>query len=95
LDGDALACYCQAWSEFEIATKLLRKEGRTVVMSKTGYVSAHPAIAMQRSAWSAVKSFAALLGLDPSSRQSLPERYPDGEVEAPPDHLRYFDGDAL
>src|SRR4051812_963222 len=50
IDGDALAAYCQAWAEFQWATKTLRKEGR-VIKTGSGYAQPHPAIAMQRSAW--------------------------------------------
>lgn len=71
VDGDALAAYCQAWAEFEWATRTLAREGRTVTIPKTGYVMPHPAVAQQRSAWKAVREFSALFGLDPSSRSRL------------------------
>ena len=70
VDGDALACYFQAWAEFEHATRMLHLEGR-VIRTGSGYPVPHPAIALQRSAWKAVKDFAALFGLDPSSRSRL------------------------
>jgi P27 family predicted phage terminase small subunit len=75
IDGDALAAYCQAWAELEIATRTLQAEGRTFG-TESGYLAPHPAVAQQRSAWNAVKSFAALFGLDPSSRS---------RISAPPD----------
>ena len=70
IDRAALAVYCQAWAELRIATKTLQKEGRTFT-TETGYMAPHPAVSQQRSAWQAVKSFASLFGLDPSSRQGL------------------------
>lgn len=78
VDGDALAAYCQAWAEFQWATQTLRKEGR-VFATATGYLAPHPAVAQQRSAWAAIKAFAALFGLDPSSRSRL--QVPGGNTE--------------
>jgi P27 family predicted phage terminase small subunit len=84
VDGDALAAYCQAWAEFRQATEVLQQEGRVVRVGGLlaedddgqeawiGYqLQPHPAVAQQRSAWQAIKSFAALFGLDPSSRSKL------------------------
>ena len=71
IDGDALAAYCQAWAEFRIATEVLQKEGRVFFWKKSGYRAPHPAVAQQRSAWQAIKAFAALFGLEPSSRSRL------------------------
>lgn len=70
VDGDVLAAYCEAWAEFRAASKTIAEEGRTFTTEK-GYVGQHPAVAQQRSAWAAVKSFASLFGLDPSSRSRL------------------------
>lgn len=65
-DLAALVSYCIAVAELQLATEAL-EEGRTFTTEK-GYVGQHPAVAQQRSAWAAVKQFAALFGLDPSSR---------------------------
>ena len=70
VDGDALACYCQAFAEFEIATKTIQKDGRTIATGLGGLKS-HPCIDQQRTAWQAIRQFAALYGLDPSSRTRL------------------------
>lgn len=70
VDGDVLAAYCQAWAEFQWATETLRQEGR-VSKRGTGALAPHPAVALQRSAWKAIRDFAALFGLDPSSRSRL------------------------
>jgi len=70
VDGDVLAAYCQAWAEFKWATEVMQKEGRTGTRG-TGGSAPHPAVAMQRSAWKAIKEFASLFGLDPSSRTKL------------------------
>lgn len=70
IDGDTLAAYCQAWAEFKLATETLAKEGRTF-RTVSGYLAPHPAVAQQRSAWQAVRAFAALFGLDPADRSRI------------------------
>lgn len=77
VDGDMLACFCVAWSEHLAATELLAKEGHIVKNEVTGAIKPHPAIAMQRSAWQALRSFGALFGLDPSSRARLDVPLPE------------------
>lgn len=69
-DTGAFASYCQAWAEFEIATRQLQAEGRTL-KTDSGYMQPHPAVAMQRSAWAAIKAFSALFGLNASDRSRL------------------------
>jgi P27 family predicted phage terminase small subunit len=82
-DGEEFAGLCLAWSELVVATRTLEKEGRTIRTGGTvigdgpdakvlgDVLRPHPAVAMQRSAWAAVRSFASLFGLDPSSRSKL------------------------
>jgi P27 family predicted phage terminase small subunit len=70
VDSGALAAYCQAWDEFRQATITLNKEGR-IVSGALGGLKSHPAVAQQRSAWKGIQAFAALFGLDPSSRTRL------------------------
>ena len=70
IDADALAAYCQAWAEFKLATDILRQEGRTFT-TETGYIVAHPGVAMQRTALATLKALGNLFGLDPSSRSKL------------------------
>lgn len=69
-DGHALTCLCLAWHELETATATLEAEGRHVRLA-TGYLTPHPAVAQQRSAWNAVRQFSQLFGLDPSSRSRV------------------------
>lgn len=71
VDGDVLAAYCLAWHELRRATETLAKEGYTETSTVTGTSKAHPAVSMMRTAWQAIRQFAALLGLDPSSRTRL------------------------
>lgn len=68
VDGDVLASYCLAWHELREATETLARDGYMETSTVTGTSKAHPAVAAQRSAWNAIRQFAALLGLDPSSR---------------------------
>lgn len=82
VDGDALSAYCQAWAEFMIATKTIKKDGRYLRMGKSGYLAPHPAVAQQRSAWQAIKMFAALFGLDPADRARMTAD-PEGDESDP------------
>jgi P27 family predicted phage terminase small subunit len=82
IDGDALAVYCQAWAEFQLATETLQREGRTIKAGDAGYRAPHPAVAQQRSAWKAIKEFAALFGLDPADRGRLTVPDPPEEPDA-------------
>ncbi len=70
IDGDCLAAYCQAWAEFRLATETLASEGH-YTSTAAGGLKPHPAATMQRNAWRAIREFAALFGLDPSSRSKL------------------------
>ena len=80
-DLAALVAYCTAWAALQEASKVLAREGRTF-KTGTGYVQVHPAVAMQQAAWSAIKTFAAMFGLDPSSRSRL--QLPPAEEEQDP-----------
>ena len=83
VDGDALAAYCTALSELESATRDIQALGRTYY-TVSGVLKPRPAVAMQRSAWKAIKDFAAMLGLDPVSRGRLNVAPPDDDpVEDP------------
>lgn len=81
IDGDCLAAYCQAWAEFRWATEALQKD--RLVTRGTGASAPHPAVAMQRTAWRAIKDFSALFGLDPSTRTKIhaPGVEPEDEFE--------------
>jgi P27 family predicted phage terminase small subunit len=78
LDRACLASYCQAVAELDIATKTLKKEGREF-KTEAGYKAPHPAVAQQRSAWNAVKAFAAEFGLSPAGRAGLHAPLPDAD----------------
>jgi P27 family predicted phage terminase small subunit len=82
VDLGSLAAYCQAWAEFQEATKTLQQEGRHFA-TDTGYLAPHPAVSQQRSAWAAIKAFSSLLGLDPSSRLRVKGKPEDTEDEDP------------
>jgi P27 family predicted phage terminase small subunit len=81
LDRAALTCYCQAWSELQHASATLAQEGHEVRVGESGAVQPHPAVAQQRSAWKAVRDFASLFGLDPSSRSRLKLAAPSPQVD--------------
>lgn len=79
VDQTALASYCQAHAELIEATKRLDKDGRIIdipVYNKTGeevgsIQKQHPAVKLQRDAFTRVKQFLAEFGLTPASRARL------------------------
>ena len=87
VDGDALTVFCQAMSELQWASETIRKEGRTIKLA-SGFMQPHPAVAMQRSAWAAVKTFGALLGLNPSARTALSVDMPHDDEDPAEAFLR-------
>jgi P27 family predicted phage terminase small subunit len=89
VDRATLTAYCLAWVELYEATKLIQTEGRIVTTDK-GSKKPHPAVAMQRSAWAAVRAFSSLFGLDPSSRGKLHVEPPKAEE----DEMRAFLGES-
>jgi P27 family predicted phage terminase small subunit len=80
VDQGVLAAFCIAWSELQHATETLNQEGRFTTRG-TGGKCSHPAVAQQRTALKAVRDFAAVLGLDPSSRSRL--RVQPADVDDP------------
>jgi len=96
VDRAALAAYCQAWAELQIATRLLEKEGRIVevdVFGKDGAVTGsksqlHPAVKLQRDAFGRVKQFLAEFGLTPASRARLNAPGPAKEADPFEEYLQ-------
>ena len=97
VDRAALAAYCQAHAELVDATKLLSKEGRVIdediihrfkdegeweykVIGK----QLHPAVKLQRDAFTRVKQYLGEFGLTPASRARLQGGGGDEEQPADP-----------
>jgi P27 family predicted phage terminase small subunit len=89
-DGGALASYCQALAELELATLTLEREGR-YYRTPAGQVKAHPALGVQLEAAGRVRVFAAALGCEPASRR---RREPGPAQDAESDELDDFLGEA-
>jgi P27 family predicted phage terminase small subunit len=83
LEPDILAAYCQAWTEFLIATAILNSGERTFQTDK-GYVGAHPAVSQQRSAMEQMRACAKMLGLAEGRRP------PPAKTDADADPLDKF-----
>jgi P27 family predicted phage terminase small subunit len=94
VDRAAIAAYCQAWAELEILTRQIQAEGRTtteIVQNARGEVlgekiKAHPAVRLQRDAFSRVKSFLVEFGFSPNSRARIggdsgPQEQPKNRLE--------------
>jgi P27 family predicted phage terminase small subunit len=83
LDAESLAIACQAYAEFEIATKLLQKDGRLLTAPTSGYQMPHPAVALQRSAWATWLKYASAFGLTPATRGRITVPEPPGKKSGP------------
>lgn len=70
-DWPALVNLCQAWAEFQKATKTLEKEGR-IYPGHNGMMCMHPAVKMQSAAMKTVNAFMEKFGLQPTTRSRLP-----------------------
>jgi P27 family predicted phage terminase small subunit len=70
IDRSALMVYCQAVAEFEQATLVLRREGRTFE-TPNGFIQARPEVAMVHRASVIIRMFAEQFGLTPSARTRL------------------------
>lgn len=84
IDGEILAAFCVACEEMQLATETLQQEGHYLRGPKGG-LSAHPAVAQQRSAMRAIAALGNVLGLNPAARQRL--EVPTGGTSEPPDPL--------
>jgi len=79
LDVAALAVYCDAFSDYELARKQVAIEGKVLTTEK-GYAYTNPWVAIQKTAAEQIKKFAAEFGFTPSARsrmQILPAKAPD------------------
>ena len=67
LDGDALAAYCQAWSEFRRAAELLADQD-LASETKGGATRSNPLIATKNNAAKLIMQFGSRFGMTPSDR---------------------------
>jgi P27 family predicted phage terminase small subunit len=70
LDRASLAVYCSAVAEFEQASAVLRKNGRTFE-TPNGFLQARPEVAMMHRSAAIIRMFAEQFGLTPSARTRL------------------------
>lgn len=91
IDASTLAAYCEMVSLFVRATVEVHESGLTVenrAVRKDGSVSvwitANPAVAVQRNAQAAMRSWAAHFGLTPSSEQALGKLSEDVDDDSNP-----------
>jgi P27 family predicted phage terminase small subunit len=79
VDSSALAAYCQSYSRWQSAERMIDCDGQTVqepITNKAGEVvghkiKCHPAVGIARNALTAMLRASALFGFDPSSRSRL------------------------
>jgi len=75
LDRAGLSAYCLAWAELQEATQILGREGR-ILVSKV-----HPAVKLQRDAFTRLKQFLAEFGLTPASRTRFDVQRPGAAAD--------------
>jgi len=81
-DRAALAAYCETWSTFVDATRVVKREGLTIV-AKQGMLP-HPAVGIMRNSGRELRAFAAQFGLTPSAEMALGKVSDDGAEDDNP-----------
>ena len=81
IDGDVLALYCQAYSDHERLTRLLRDTGETA-KSPSGYMMPRPEVAMRNRARDDMRKFGAELGIGAASRTKIDTKPKDAGPSA-------------
>ncbi|KAF1084849.1 Phage terminase, small subunit [Sporotomaculum syntrophicum] len=70
VDGTALAAYCQAYSRWVAAEKVLTTEGMTYE-TETGYIRQRPEVGIVQKYLNLIKLYCAEFGLTPSARSRM------------------------
>ncbi len=81
-DRAVLAAYCETWSTFVTATRVVAVEGLTIE-AKQGTL-AHPAVAIARNAGRELRAFAGQFGLSPVAEMALGRTDDDDAEESNP-----------
>lgn len=76
-DVQNLEVYCNAYDQFRMGQEEVRQNGVTVSGAQGGVVK-NPAVTAVKEAAAMMASYGGLLGLDPSSRQRLVGKQPEG-----------------
>lgn len=69
-DYAAFSLYCQAYSDYQRLTKLIREEGETVP-DKFGSMKKHPALSAKAQAYSTLVEMLKQFGFSPNARQRI------------------------
>lgn len=81
IDQGALVAYCEAWSTWREARRLLEVDG-VVVAGRDGNLVRHPALLAANAASSELRAWAVQLGLTPAARQRMQAAPVDDDLEA-------------
>lgn len=76
-DVQNVEVYCNAYDQFRMGQEEVRKNGVTVMGAQGGLIK-NPAVTAVKEAVGMMSSYGGLLGLDPSSRQRLLGKKPEG-----------------
>lgn len=79
-DWSALVNLCEAWAEFQEATRILAEEGR-YYDGPNGAKCIHPALKVKATAQRTVNVFLEKFGLQPVTRSRLPVAIPDEPLD--------------
>lgn len=84
-DRATLAAYCETWSRFVTATRMVHKEGITAVNPDSGRTSVHPAVRVAEAAGTQLRQYAEQFGLTPAAERNVSKRDDDrGEFDENP-----------
>lgn len=85
IDGDALAAYCDSWSQWSKARDFLKKHGFTFTIKgddgKTKCVQQWPQVSIYNKMLAALRQYQQEFGLTPSSRSAIKVNANAGEDE--------------
>ncbi|ROR91758.1 phage terminase small subunit P27 family [Nocardioides aurantiacus] len=81
-DRAVLAAYCETWSTYVVAVRLVATEGLTIE-AKQGMLP-HPAVGIARSAGRELRAFAGQFGLSPVAEMALGQVGDDGAEDSNP-----------
>lgn len=82
-DRGTLVAYCETWSRFLAATKILNREGLTMT-NPVGMLVARPEVSIAQNASRELRAFSNLFGLSPSAEMALGKVTDDGAQDDNP-----------
>ena len=82
IDRAALAGYCECWSQWQQASRILQEKGLTF-KTPSGYMQQRPEVSIAQKSLSLLKGFCQEFGLTPSARSRIQTPEADDGQESP------------